>query len=240
MRILLSCLCLLLVAPLQAQTTQYPPIPVGMRVQVGSGGVLPRNTPSLSGTCGTPPHACTQADAVPPNTYGVIQSDPFVSDPGGWYWERVVFDNGQSGWTTAYPPYLNQLSPPQMVQGVSVTVVGDYNGPVLTSATCINDGLPSGAQLFLQPTTGGQMGTIQCAWGMPAVGGHKGVIRAINSAGQADSSEFQFAVTAAPIPQPPAAPQNLRIAPQGGVGAFGVEAPSSPSPAAKPPTPIKK
>lgn len=221
MRKMLCLLALVLIPVLaDAQTQQYPPLPNGMRIQVGQ-AVLARNTPSLSGTCGTPAHACTTADAIPSGTYGVIQPDAPVLDASGWYWQKITYQyaGGVTGWSSSYPPYIQQLSPPQMVQGIAVSVVGDYSGPALTSAICINDGVNSAAQMSLQPNGTIVSGTLLCGWGMPGVGNHKAVIKAVNNAGTADSTEFQFAVTTAPIQTPPNAPSNLRIAPATGATA---------------------
>jgi hypothetical protein len=214
MKACLFCLvCILAVAGRASAQTQYPPFPNGMRVQAGGSGVLPRNTPSANGTCGTDNHTCTAADAIVPGTYGVIQPDPPVLDPGGWYWSKVVYDNGVTGWSSAYPPYLNMLSPPQMISGVDFNIVGDYAGPALVQGVCINDGVSSAAQLQLQVSASGQSGTLICPLKAPGIGNHIAVIRAVNNAGTTPSTEFQFSVTAAAIPQPPAAPQGLRIAP---------------------------
>jgi hypothetical protein len=182
-----------------------------MRLIVGAQGVLARNTPSGTGTCGADNHVCTQADAILPNTYGVVQSDVPVLDPAGWYWVRVTYESGQTGWSSGYPPFLNSLSPPQMVQGSSFRIVADYNGPALTSARCVSDGVQSDAVMQLQATTGGQMGTLQCTWKAPTVGNHIQVITAVNANGSAPSTEFQFSVTTAPVPPIPASPMNLRI-----------------------------
>ena len=224
-RFLCFVVCLFLPGLVQAQTTQYSPFPNGMRVISGGTGVLLRNTPSLSGTCGTPAHTCTAADSIPPNTYGVIQPDPPVLDAGGWYWHRITFQyaGGVTGWVSAYPPYINMLSPPQMIEGVTMSVVADYIGPALTQAICINDGVNSAATLSLQPQSGGTTGSVQgtllCAWGMPGIGNHKAVVKAVNNAGTMDSTEFQFAVNTAPTQVAPAAPSNLRITPLGGTTA---------------------
>lgn len=196
-------------------TTQYPPFPAGMRLLVGSTGVLARNTPSLSGTCGKDNHACTVADAIPPGQYGVVQNDAPVFESSGWWWVKVNYENGVSGWSSGYPPYLNQLNPPQMAQGFSFRTIADYAGPSITQGICIKDGTESAATLSLQPIPNsvGQQGTISCPWTTPAIGNHIVVIRAVNNAGVANSSEFQFAVTAQVVPQPPNTPSNLRIAP---------------------------
>jgi hypothetical protein len=144
-----------------------------------------------------------------------VQTDPPVLDPSGFYWVKMQFDSGVSGWSSGYPPYLVALSPPQMIQGANFSIAGDYNGPAITQAVCIIDGVNSAAVLNLQPTSGGQQGTLICAVAAPAVGNHKAVIRTENNAGSAASPEFQYAVTSAPIPQPPNAPSNLRITPVG-------------------------
>jgi hypothetical protein len=198
--------------------TQYPPFPAGMRLVVGGSGALPRNTPSISGTCGKDNHACTAADAIVPGVYGVVQNDPPVFEPAGWWWVNVTYENGITGWTSGYPPYLNALTPPQMAQGFNFRVVGDYNGPNLTSARCINDGVQSDATMNLQAITGGlgQTGTLSCLWNAPANGNHIAVIQAINNVATVPSTEFQFSVTAQVVPQAPNAPSNLRIGPQSG------------------------
>lgn len=198
-----------------AQTTNYPPFPPGMRLIVGGSGALARNAPSFSGTCGADNHQCTAADAAVPGVYGVVQNDPPVFDPGGWWWIFVRYETGLVGWTSGYPPYLNALVPPQMAQGFSFKVIGDYAGPNLTSARCISDGVPSDATLSLQAQTGGtgQIGTLSCLWTTPTIGNHIAVITAINEAGSAPSTEFQFSVTAIVTPQAPTAPSNLRISP---------------------------
>lgn len=199
--------------------TQYPPFPAGMRLVVGGSGALPRNTPNLNGMCGTPAHECTAADAIPPGVHGVVQNDPPVFEPAGWWWVNVTYENGITGWTSGYPPYLNALTPPQMAQGFSFRVVGDYNGPNLTSGRCINDGVQSDAVLNLQAITGGlgQTGTLSCLWTTPANGNHIAVIQAINNVATTPSTEFQFSVTAQVVPQAPNAPSNLRIGPASGV-----------------------
>lgn len=203
---------LLLANSVYSQTTQYPAYPAGMRLQVGQ-AVLVRNTPSLSGTCGKDNHVCTTADAVPPGQYGVVQSDPPVFESAGWWWSRIAFENGITGWASAYPPYLQQLSPPEMAQGFSFRVVGDYSGPTLTQAVCISDGVNSAATMNLQFSGTGQMGTLSCLWTNPPIGNHIQVIRADNGAGQAPSTEFQFKVTAKATQPPPVPPANLRIGP---------------------------
>jgi len=186
-----------------------------MRLQVGS-PVLVRNTPSLNGTCGSDNHVCTAADAIPSGQYGVVQIDPPVFESAGWWCSRIAYETGVTGWSSAYPPYLNQLTPPQMAQGFNFRVVGDYAGPGLTQGICINDGVQSAAVLNLQPQSGGTgvTGTMSCAWTMPPIGNHITVIQGVNTVGPGPlSAEFQFSVTAKVVPQPPGTPQNLRIAP---------------------------
>jgi hypothetical protein len=198
---------------------QYPSYPAGMRIQVGAQGVLVRNAPSLTALCGPlPGHECTGADAVLAGNYGVVQIDAPVYDQNGWWWSNVLFDNAIRGWVSAFPPYINSLQPPQMAQGFPFRVIGDYNGPELTSGICINDGVNVTATLNLQAIPGGtgQQGTISCAWGMPAPGNHKAVIQAINNAGVGTSLEFQFAVSTQVVQQVPTTPGNLRIGPASG------------------------
>ncbi len=221
----------------EPQAVSYPPLPPGMRVIVGAQGVMVRNTPSLTGQCGTPPHDCTQADVMPANTYGVVQSDPAVLDPAGWSWQVVTFDNGVSGWVSAYPPYINQLTPTQMVSGVPFQIVGDYSGPALTRAVCINDGANSEATMQLQPVTTGVTGVLLCPWKDAGVGNHKVVIIAVNSTATMNSAEFQFSVTAAPVPSPPGTPQNLRIGPVSGIA---TQRSQDAKPTGKPAAPVKK
>jgi hypothetical protein len=195
---------------------QYPPFPNGMRIVVGGQGVLVRNMPSLTALCGPlPGHDCTAADAVLAGNYGVIQSDPPVFDQNGWWWSNVLFDNAIRGWVSGLPPYINQLQPPQMAVGFPFRVVGDYNGPEITSGVCINDGVNVAGVLNLQAIPGGtgQQGTISCDWGKPAAGNHKAVIQAINNAGVGTSLEFQFAVSTQVVQQVPNTPGNLRIGP---------------------------
>lgn len=211
----ISFISLLCAVGLNAQTTQWPPYPAGMRLVVGSQGALVRNTPSLTGTCGSPAHTCTAADGVLAGVFGVVQINPPVHDTNGFWWVYMVFDTGVKGWVTGYPPYLNMLNPIQMSTGFSFRVVGDYNGPTITSALCLNDGVQSNATMALQAIPGatGQQGTLSCSWGMPGVGNHKAVIRAINGAGTASSEEFQFVVNTQVVQQVPNAPGNLRIGP---------------------------
>jgi hypothetical protein len=211
---LISLICLANQA--RAQTSQYPPYPAGMRLVVGGSGVYARSIPSLTGNCGTGEgHPCAAADVIPPGVYGIVQNDPPVFEAAGWWWVRVVYDNKITGWSTGYPPYLNQLVPPQMALGFSFRVAGDYTGPTLTEGRCISDGVQSAASLNLQPQSGGtgQTGTMSCLWTTPPVGNHIAVIQAINAVGTSNSTEFQFAVTMQAVPQPPNAPVNLRIAP---------------------------
>src|SRR5262245_13009596 len=186
-----------------------------MRLLVGSSGVVARNQPSLSATCGPDNHVCGAADVIPSGLYGVVQLDPPVMEPAGWWWVRVAYENGLTGWSSGYPPYLNSLSPVQMAQGFNFRVIADYTGPTLTQATCISDGVNSAAILNLQPIPSGtgQQGTLLCTWTMPAVGNHIAVVRAVNNVGSAPSTEFQFQVTAQVVAPPPNAPTNLRIAP---------------------------
>lgn len=214
MRLIASTLLVLLISSYAyAQSSPYPP---GMRLIVGGSGALARNTPSLNGTCGMPAHECTAADSVAPGVYGVVQNDPPVFDPGGFWWVNTSFETGVVGWVSGVPPYLNQLTPVQMAQGFSFKVVGDYLGPNLTAAKCINDGIQSDAILNLQAQQGGtgQTGTLACIWNTPSVGNHIAVITAVNTVGSAPSTEFQFSVTAQVVPQVPSAPTNLRIAPK--------------------------
>lgn len=195
--------------------TIWPPFPAGMRIIVGSQGVLVRNAPHY-GMCGEPlpGHECTAADAVLAGIYGVIQTDPPVFETS-WWWSNVLFDNGIRGWVSAVPPFINQLTPPQMALGFPFRVVGDYNGPNLTNAICINDGINSAAVMNLQAIPGGNgsQGTLSCDWGKPSTGNHIAVIRAVNPAGTAQSTEFQFAVSTIVVQQVPTTPGNLRIAP---------------------------
>jgi hypothetical protein len=205
-----------------AQTMTTPPLPIGMRVQVGGTGALLRASP-LTYTCDTPPVECTTQDVIAANVYGVVQSDPPVLDPAGWYWSRVVFDaktpNGEdTGWVSAIPPYINVLTPPQMISGVAFSIAGSYGpGPILTNAVCINDGLASAATMQLQNVTccsdngPGQQGTLICPWPKAGVGNHKVVIQAVNTKGTAQSDEFQFIINAAPVGVNPTQPNNLRI-----------------------------
>jgi hypothetical protein len=223
--------------------TQYPPQPPGMRVIVGAQGALPRNEPSLAAMCGTPPHACTTADAVAANVYGVILADPPVLEPAGWYWQKITFDTAVTGWVSAYPPYINLLQPNQMVAGSAFTIVGDYSGPSLTQAVCIKDGINSAATMQLQPVTSGVQGVLLCPWSDAGIGNHKAAIIAVNGAGTMLSAEFQFSVTAAPVPTVPTAPQNLRIGPIAGTTTQRLQdvkpaTPTTAKPAA--PAPVKK
>jgi hypothetical protein len=195
----------------------------------GSTGALLRIKP-ITYQCGEPAHECTNSDVIPPNSYGVIQSDPPVLDAAGWYWLRVDFDtptaNGQDiGWVSATPPYLNMLNPPQMISGVPFSIVASYGpGPILTNAVCINDGVTSAATMQLQSATccsdngPGQVGSLICPWpvSQAGVGNHKVVIQAVNKQGTAASNEFQFSVTSAPQSLPPTQPTGLRIAGAGG------------------------
>lgn len=203
----------------QTPPPSYPLYPPGMRVFAGSGSALVRNTPSLTSQCGTPPHECTAADSAPPNTNGVVQSDPAVLDPAGWWWIRVQFENGMAGWVSGYPPFVMSFTPPQLVQGTSFRIVGDYNGPVLTGARCISDGLQSDAIMQLQPNSAGQQGILICGWTTPGLGNHTQVISAVNANGTTPSTEFQFSITTAPLPPIPTAPMNLRINPATGTPA---------------------
>jgi hypothetical protein len=204
----------------QSQTPPYGPFQNGMRVVIGGTGALVRLTPNY-GPCGPVPHECLTTDALPPSTYGVVQPDTPVLDAGGtWYWSRVTFDQGTTGWVSALPPYLNPLVPPQLIVGIPFNIVASYGpGPILTSAVCINDGLTSAATMQLQSVTccsdngPGQQGTLTCPWPKAGVGNHKVVIQAINSKGTADSEEFQFAITTAPVGQAPTTPNNIRITP---------------------------
>lgn len=202
----------------QAPTTQYPPFPPGMRLISGAQGVLLRNDPSLSSLCGMPPHECLIGDATLPGVYGIVQSNPPVFDASGWWWVYMIMEDKKQGWASGYPPYLNPLTPPQMAQGFSFRVVGDYNGPTLTGSRCISDGVQSDAVMSLQASGTGQMGTLSCLWTTPAVGNHIAVINATNANGTTPSTEFQFAVTAQAIPQIPSSPQNLRIGPTSSTG----------------------
>lgn len=195
-----------------AQTTPYGPFPNGMRVVVGSNGILVRDTPNYGLCIGTPPHACIAGDALPSGTYGVIQSDLPVLDAGNaWYWSRVTFDGNRTGWVSAVPPFLNPLNPIQMNAGVSFQLVADYNGPALTNAMCLIDGLSVTATRQLVASSAGQQGTLLCPASAPGIGNHKVVIQAVNSVGTAASTEFQYVVGTAPISPPPSAPMSLRI-----------------------------
>lgn len=239
----LSFLSIATIASAQAQplppepgtnTTQYPPLPTGMRVFVGTAGTYARNTPSHTGQCGTPPHECAAGDVLAPNTYGVVQNDPPVLDAGGWSWQNVLFDNAIKGWVMAYPPNINTLSPPQMISGVPFQIIADYTGSVLTQAVCINDGANSPATVQLSPFSGGGVqGTLLCPWPMAGIGNHKVVIHAVNGSGTMASPEFQFAVTSAPVVSSPAQPQNLRIGPASGTPMQRLQD-------VKPPPPAKK
>lgn len=215
--------------------TQYPPLTPGMRVLTGAQGALPRNAPALTGQCGTPPHDCTTADVVAPNTYGVILPTAPVLDPAGWYWHSITFDTAVTGWVSAYPPYINQLQPPQMIAGSSFNIVADYAGPSLTQAICIKDGVNTAATMQLQAVTTGVQGTLLCPWVDSGIGNHKVVITAVNGAGTMASAEFQFSVTSAPVPQPPSAPQSLRIAPLAGTTTQRLQdvKPAAPAPVKK-------
>lgn len=212
---------LLFIPPAFGQTpTPTGPYPNGMRVVVGGSGALLRNSPNVY-SCGNPPHPapneCTQADVMPPGVYGVVQPDPPVLDVGGaWYWVRITFDaktqaGDNTGWASAFPPYVNMLSPPQMISGINMTLVSDYLGPALVSAVCIFDGVNRAATMQLQNAAVGHQGTLSCAVPAPGVGNHKAVIQAVNGSGTAASPEFQFAVTQTALQQPPSAPTNLRI-----------------------------
>lgn len=219
-RLVLTTLLFLTAQAALAQQAYPPPYPAGMRVVVGGQGALARNTPSMAGLCGEPPHPCTTADAVLPGVYGVVQADAPVLDPGGFYWLRVTYDSQVTGWSSAYPPFVNMMVPPQMVAGSSFRIVGDYlNGPPLTAGRCLYDGLQVPATLSLQPSGANVTGTILCdQWVKPVVGNHIGVIQAVNLGEggvtqTTPSTEFQFVVSESPKPLPPLAPSNLRIAP---------------------------
>ncbi len=213
-----------LAAMVAAQTVPPAPLPSGMRVVVGSPGALLRNSPTVY-SCGTPAHECTQADVLPPATYGVIQPDAPVLDIGGkFYWARVVFDaatpaGDTTGWASTVSPYVNELVPPQMVSGSNFSIGASYGpGPILTQAICILDGVNSPATMQLQNVTccsdngPGHAGTLLCPWPNAGIGNHKAVVKAVNSKGTADSEEFQFSVTSAPLSQVPAQPSGLRLA----------------------------
>lgn len=220
--ILIAIIVVTLLAWVRGQTPTYVPLPTGMRIVVGSTGALLRAVP-LTYTCDEPPVECSNADVIAPNVYGVVQSDAPILDPAGWYWARVVFEastqNGQNtGWVSGLSPYVNILAPPQMVAGANFAIGASYGpGPILTQAVCILDGASSPATMQLQNVTccsdngPGHAGTLVCPWPNAGTGNHIAVIKAVNSKGTADSEEFQFAVTAAPVSQPPTQPGNMRI-----------------------------
>jgi hypothetical protein len=201
-----------------AQVVTPVPLPTGMRVVVGGSGVLVRNAPNY-GTCGSPPHECLATDALPPNTFGVVLADAPVLETGGkWYWSRVQFDQGALGWVSAISPYINMLTPPQMVSGAIFSIGASYGpGPILTQAVCILDGVNSPATMQLQNVTccsdngPGHAGTLLCPWPKAGLGNHKAVVQAVNSKGTAASEEFQFSVTSAPLSLPPTQPGNMRL-----------------------------
>ena len=216
MRFITIALILIAAHEVSAQGTPIPPYPNGMRLIVATGGSIPRNGPW--GTCGTDNHPCGAADSQVANTYAFVLPDAPVLDTGGlFYWIRVTYDTGPTGWSRSDPMFLMALTPNQMIAGISFNVAASYDGASLTQAVCINDGANSPANMQLQPftlpdgVTPGQRGTLLCPWPKAGIGNHKVVIKAVNGQGTADSSEFQFAVTTAPIPQPPAAPTNVRI-----------------------------
>lgn len=216
MRYLIIPLVLISVSVVNAQTTPPPPYPNGMRLIVAPGGSIPRNAPW--GTCGTDNHTCTGADSQVANTYAYVLPDAPILDTGGlFFWIKVQYDTGPMGWSRSDPTFLLTLTPNQIIAGVSFNIAGNYNGPVLTQAICINDGLNSPANMQLQPITlsdgitPGQTGMLVCPWPKAGIGNHIVVIKAVNDKGTADSAEFQFAVTSVPVPQPPTAPTNVRI-----------------------------
>ena len=179
----------------------------------GMSGALARNTPSLTGTCGSDNHQCTDADVIPANTQGTVQKDPPVAEPAGWSWVKVIFDSGVNGWVSGYPPYVVQLTPPTMVSGSVFKVVGDYNGATVTTGNCIQDGVNSNATLSLQPSgTNTFTGTVQCPMPPQGLGNHIVVLRVNNANGSASSNEFQYAMVSEANPNsPPTKPTNLRI-----------------------------
>lgn len=224
MRLIIALLAIFLAPELAAAQSPQPspPYPNGMRIVVGVDGSIPRNGPW--GTCGTDNHACGTADQQPVGTYAFVLPDAPILDTGGaFYWIRVTYATATAsgiltGWSRSAPPYLAMLTPPQMISGIAFNVQADYLGPVLTQAICINDGTNSPATMQLQSVTlpdgktPGQQGTLRCPWPKAGTGNHKVVVKAVNGQGTADSTEFQFVVTDTPIPQPPAMPNNLRIA----------------------------
>src|SRR5678815_2527230 len=123
---------LVFVLGMQTAVVTYPAYPAGMRVAAGAQGALARTNPALNSGCGGDNHPCTDKDVIPAKTMGTVMSDAPVYESAGWWWSRIAFDNGVTGWASGYPPYIETLTPPTMMQSSNFIVVGDYSGSTVT------------------------------------------------------------------------------------------------------------
>lgn len=88
-------------------SAQYP---AGARVVVGGSGALVRSDPSLTANClprNVSIEVCLASDAQPPGTLGTVLPDAPVQTVGQtWFWNKVAYDTGVTGWSSAVAPYV--------------------------------------------------------------------------------------------------------------------------------------
>ena len=134
----------------------------GSRVVAGPSGVLVRVSPSLSANCLPSNAACAGSDALPAGSAGTVLADKPVLDPSGFWWNRVQYDMGLTGWSSALPPYL------LLVAGGKTLEVSGTTSVALGGAATDNNAVSSVSWVNNRGGSGTATGTSN--WSVPAVG----------------------------------------------------------------------
>jgi Putative Ig domain/Fibronectin type III domain/Glucodextranase, domain B len=120
----------------------------GARVVAGPSGVLVRVSPSSNANCLPRNALCDATDALPAGSLGTVLADQPVLDPNGFWWNRVQYDTGLNGWSSALPPYLLLATTKafQVVGTTSLSLSGTASDNVgVSSVNWVNDRGGSGA-----------------------------------------------------------------------------------------------
>jgi hypothetical protein len=137
---------------------------------VSTSGVLVRVSASLNANCLPRNALCEAADALPPGSLGTVLADQPVLDPNGFWWNRVQYDMGLNGWSSALPPYLvlatttpTNESGKAVVGTTSLSLSGTASDNVgVSSVSWVNNrggsGVAAGTTNWSVPSVGLQVG----------------------------------------------------------------------------------
>ncbi|HET9565201.1 MAG TPA: hypothetical protein VFP27_12025, partial [Mycobacterium sp.] len=209
----------LLVGWADVASAQYP---TGARVVVGGSGALVRSEPSLTANClprNVTIEVCLASDAQTPGTLGTVLPDAPVQSAGvTWWWNKVAYDNGVTGWSSAVAPYVLLASAQSVftagervqagVEGVKVRVSPSSTAQCfpLPLHTCFGGTVANGGD-SLNP---GTLGTVQPD--APVLEGTSGWwSKVAYDNGLVGWSKQQFLARATGAPVPPLQPPTVEI-----------------------------